>query len=227
MAYFALIKAAGGGTRMGDRIPKQYLLLSGVPMIRHALATLSSVSAIQRIFVVLSPDDREWHRYDWSDLPKVTALFCGGVTRAESVTNGLRGVADQVGARDWMLVHDAARACLTAAQVERLMDEVGEDDIGGLLAVPVADTLKRSSAEGRIQATVSREGLWQAQTPQMFRHGPLWEALTRASSVTDEAGAMEAMGHSPKLVSGDASNLKITWPCDLQLAENILKGRTP
>ncbi|MDP2752235.1 MAG: 2-C-methyl-D-erythritol 4-phosphate cytidylyltransferase [Rhodocyclaceae bacterium] len=227
MAYFALIPAAGGGTRMGGMIPKQYLSLAGVPMIRHALTTLCAVPAIERVFVVLSPDDTEWNRYDWSDLPKVTALFCGARTRAQSVTNGLYAVVNRVETTDWMLVHDAARACLTSAQVERLIDEVGDDDVGGLLAVPVADTLKRATTDGRIQTTVSREGLWQAQTPQMFRYGPLLGALQLTSRVTDEAGAMEAIGHSPKLVVGDASNLKITWPSDLQLAENILKGRTP
>lgn len=212
---------------MGGMIPKQYLPLIGVPMIRYALTTLCAVPVIERVFVVLSPDDTAWHRYDWSDLPKVTVLFCGGATRAHSVVNGLSAVADQVDAQDWMLVHDAARACLTVAQVERLIDEVGDEEVGGLLAVPVADTLKQANTDGRVQATVSREGLWQAQTPQMFRYAPLLEALNLVPSVTDEAGAMEAKGYSPKLVAGDASNLKITWPSDLKLAENILKERAP
>ena len=227
MTFFALVPAAGGGTRMGSPMPKQYLPLAGRPLIRHALATLCSVPAIARVFLVLAPDDAEWDRHDWSDLPKLAALRCGGATRADSVANGLRATSDEVGADDWVLVHDAARACLTVAQVETLIREAGDDPVGGILAVPVADTLKRAAAAivPRIGATVPREGLWQAQTPQMFRHGVLLEALEFAPSVTDEASAIEALGLSPKLVAADAANLKITWPADLALAEAIFRQR--
>ncbi|WIM06182.1 MAG: 2-C-methyl-D-erythritol 4-phosphate cytidylyltransferase [Candidatus Nitricoxidivorans perseverans] len=228
MACFALVPAAGGGSRMGASTPKQYLPLAGRPMIRHALATLSAVPAIARVFVVLSPDDAEWDRHDWRDLPKLAVLRCGGATRADSVAGGLRAIAGTVAADDWVLVHDAARACLTMDHVETLIREVADDPVGGILAVPVADTLKRAAESGhvpRIAATVPREGLWQAQTPQMFRHGVLLEALEFAPSVTDEASAVEALGLSPKLVASDAANLKITWPADLRLAEGILQQR--
>jgi 2-C-methyl-D-erythritol 4-phosphate cytidylyltransferase len=231
MAYFALVPAAGGGTRMGGACPKQYLPLLGQPLIRHALATLAAVPAIDRVFVVLSPDDAYWDSYDWADLaPRLTVLRCGGATRADSVTNGLRHLREQVSPEDWVLVHDAARACLTAAHVAKLIAEVGDDPVGGLLAVPVADTLKRAqesvAAGHRVAATVPRDGLWQAQTPQMFRHGQLLDALEYAPAVTDEASAIEALGLHPRLVAADATNLKVTYPLDLQLAVWILQNRT-
>ena len=228
MAYYALVPAAGGGARLGGACPKQYQLLDGQPLIRHALRALAAVSAIERIFVVLAPDDRHWDACDWSDLSvRLTVLRCGGATRAQSVAYGLK-LMESLKAEDWVLVHDAARACLTPAQVEKLIAEVGDDPVGGLLAVPVADTLKRAQegARGlRVAATVPREGLWQAQTPQMFRHGMLLEALEYAPAVTDEASAIEALGLHPRLVEADATNLKVTYPLDLQLAEWILKNR--
>jgi 2-C-methyl-D-erythritol 4-phosphate cytidylyltransferase len=157
-------------------------------------------------------------------------LRCGGETRARSVANGLRAMAVELGdqteiSRDWVLVHDAARPCLTVALVEKLIAEVGEDDAGGLLAVPVADTLKRAFDGSRVLETVPRESLWQAQTPQMFRHHLLLDALDFAPEVTDEASAIEALGLSPRLVAADVSNLKVTYPLDLQLAGWILENR--
>lgn len=223
MSCFALVPAAGGGSRMGAACPKQYLPLAGQPLIRHALATLVGVSAIERVYVVLSADDEIWPGFD--DLAaKLRVLRCGGATRAESVANGLAAMAGEVAADDWVLVHDAARACLTVAHVESLIREVGDDSVGGILAVPVADTLKREEG-GRIGATVPRDKLWQAQTPQMFRHGLLSRALAVAPSVTDEASAVEALGLHPKLVAADATNLKVTYPLDLHLAEWILANR--
>ncbi|MHB1360342.1 MAG: 2-C-methyl-D-erythritol 4-phosphate cytidylyltransferase [Rhodocyclaceae bacterium] len=232
MTYFALVPAAGGGARLGGNCPKQYQPLAGQPLIRHALATLAAVPVIARTFVVLAPDDQHWDGFDWSDLAaRLTVLRCGGATRAASVANGLKAMADmavlddRVAADDWVLVHDAARACLTAAHVGKLIAEVGDDPVGGLLAVPVADTLKR--AHGcRVAGTVPREGLWQAQTPQMFRHAQLVEALQYAPAVTDEASAIEALGLRPRLVEADATNLKVTYPLDLQLAGWILQNRT-
>jgi 2-C-methyl-D-erythritol 4-phosphate cytidylyltransferase len=231
MTYFALVPAAGGGARMGGDCPKQYLPLAGKPLLRHTLGVLAAVPAIARVFVILAPDDTHWDDFDWRDLePRLSILLCGGATRAESVTRGLRAMREQVGADDWILVHDAARACLTRAHVEKLIAEVGNDPVGGLLAVPVADTLKRAqelSSDGiRVVATVPREGLWQAQTPQMFRYGLLAEALEYAQTVTDEASAIEALGLRPRLVAADATNLKVTYPLDLQLAEWILQNRT-
>jgi len=215
---------------MGGDCPKQYLPLAGKPLLRHTLGVLAAVPAIARVFVVLAPDDTHWDGFDWRDLEhRLSILRCGGATRAESVTQGLRAMREQVGADDWILVHDAARACLTPAHVEKLIAEVGNDPVGGLLAVPVADTLKRAqelSSDGmRVVTTVPREGLWQAQTPQMFRYGLLAEALEYAQTVTDEASAIEALGLRPRLVAADATNLKVTYPLDLQLAEWILQNR--
>ncbi|MDO8958658.1 MAG: 2-C-methyl-D-erythritol 4-phosphate cytidylyltransferase [Rhodocyclaceae bacterium] len=230
MTYFALVPAAGMGARMGGDCPKQYQPLLGQPLIRHALQVLTAVPAILRVFVVLAPDDTRWDSFDWSDLaPRLTVLRCGGATRAASVANGLKAMADVALADDWVLVHDAARACLTPAHVEKLLAEVGDDPVGGLLAVPLADTLKRVQVPGlqgpRVAATVPREGLWQAQTPQMFRYGLIVEALEYAPAVTDEASAIEALGLHPRLVAADVTNLKVTYPLDLQLAEWILQNR--
>lgn len=227
-SHFALVPAAGNGSRMGGEAStrKQYLSLCGRPMIHHALATLCAVSRISRVFVVLSPDDADWDAHDWSVLgPKLSPLFCGGATRAESVRNGLRATASQVREHDWILVHDAARPCLAPWHVDALIDTVGDDDAGGLLAVPVSDTLKRADGEGRTAATVARDALWQAQTPQMFRHAKLRRALESHSGVTDEAGAMEMQGFRPLLVAADPTNLKVTYPLDLQLAGWILQHR--
>lgn len=225
-AYFALVPAAGNGARMGSERPKQYLPLAGQTVIYHALATLCAVPRIQRVFVVLAPDDVEWSKHDWSALgPKLIPLFCGGTTRAESVRNGLRATATQVQPHDWMLVHDAARPCLAPWHVNTLIDRVADHDDGGILAVPVADTLKRADELGGIALTVSRESLWQAQTPQMFRHAYLRRALENHAHVTDEAGAMEALGFHPMLVAADQTNLKVTYPLDLLLAGWILQHR--
>ncbi|MBK8335245.1 MAG: 2-C-methyl-D-erythritol 4-phosphate cytidylyltransferase [Sterolibacteriaceae bacterium] len=224
--HFALVPAAGSGARMGRDKPKQYLPLAGHPLIFHTLATLCAHSRIDRVFVVLSVGDGEWDRHDWRQLgPKLHPLFCGGATRADSVAHGLRAVADEVAPNDWMLVHDAARCCLASWHLDRLLDEVGHDEVGGLLALPVADTLKRADERGRVAATVSRDRLWQAQTPQMFRYVMLRRALDHARDVTDEASAIEALGVHPRLVAADSTNLKVTFPLDLQLAEWILRQR--
>lgn len=223
---FALVPAAGTGARMGGELPKQYRLLAGRPLIRHALDTLCASPRIQRVFVVLGEQDEAWGRFDWAPLgAKLSVLRCGGPTRAGSVLNGLQAISAVAKADDWVLVHDAARPCLSMAQLDGLIEAVGDDEVGGVLAVPVADTLKRAGPDGRIEATVPREELWQAQTPQMFRYGLLHEALTRSRIVTDEAGAVEALGRRPLLVASDTSNLKVTFPSDLALAEKILLER--
>jgi 2-C-methyl-D-erythritol 4-phosphate cytidylyltransferase len=224
--YFALVPAAGTGTRMGEELPKQYLPLAGRPMLHHALATLCASPRLSRVFVVLAEADREWDKYDRTPFgTRLSALRCGGPTRADSVLNGLEEIAEEARPDDWVLVHDAARPCLTARHLDALIDEVGDDAVGGILAVPVADTLKQAGRDQRIEATVAREHLWQAQTPQMFRYGLLREALTRTRVVTDEAGAVEASGHRPRLVACDMGNLKVTYPSDLALAERILLRR--
>ena len=224
--YFAIVPAAGSGSRFGAEQPKQYLDLLGRPLIYHTLSALVACPAIERVWVVLSPDDPWWSRYDWSGLgAKLETVRCGGATRAESVSNGLRAAAMAAVEDDWILVHDAARPCLSAPMLEVLIGELASDPVGGILAVPVADTLKRADAAQRVAATEPRDGLWQAQTPQMFRYGLLTEALAKCREVTDEAGAVEAMGLSPKLVRGDTTNLKVTYPADLALAAMILRGR--
>lgn len=219
--FHALVPAAGFGARMGHELPKQYLPLAGQPMIFHALNTLCACAEISTVFVVLAPDDTQFHTYDWSRFgDKLQTLYCGGKTRAESVLNGL--LASELELDDWVLVHDAARPCLTQAHLAKLIAELRDDAVGGILAVPVADTLKRADAVGRIMRTESREQLWQAQTPQMFRAGPLAQALQQCSGVTDEASAIEAMGLQPKLVSSEPTNFKVTYPQDLLLAELLL-----
>lgn len=224
--HYAIVPAAGSGSRFGAEKPKQYLDLLGRPLIFHTLAALCACPAIERVWVVLAPDDPWWPRYDWSELgAKLETVRCGGVTRAESVANGLQAAAMVAADDDWVLVHDAARPCLSPAMLDALFTDLTNDPVGGILAVPVADTLKRADAEQRVAATEPRDGLWQAQTPQMFRYGLLSEALEKCRDVTDEAGAVEAFGLQPRLVRGDATNLKVTYPADLALAAMILRAR--
>lgn len=222
--FYALVPAAGSGSRMGHELPKQYMTLAGQPMIYHALATLCANPEITTVFVVLSPEDTHWRTFDWTEFgDKLQPLFCGGQTRAESVLNGL--LASELELEDWVLVHDAARPCLNAEHLSVLLETLRDDEVGGLLAVPVADTLKRGDARQRVEYTESRVGLWQAQTPQMFRTGLLVQALTSAPSVTDEASAVESLGLFPRLVSSDSSNFKVTYPQDMLLADWLLQYR--
>ena len=222
--YYALVPAAGSGARFGAEVPKQYLELAGRPMIHHALATLCRCGRIDRVWVLLSPDDEGWCTYDWSEFSgKLSVLRCGGLTRAETVNNGLLAIEDLLGEDDWILVHDAARPCLNQSMLSDLFDQLRDDPVGGLLAVPVADTLKRSDASQQVIATEARDFLWQAQTPQMFRYGLLKRTLESNHGVTDEASAIEAAGYQPRLVKADATNFKVTYPADLQLAELLLK----
>jgi 2-C-methyl-D-erythritol 4-phosphate cytidylyltransferase len=222
--FFALVPAAGSGSRMGGELPKQYLPLAGQPMIYHALATLCACADIAAVFVVLAPGDAQFHQYDWSAFgDKLQPLYCGGATRAESVTNGL--MAAELEPDDWVLVHDAARPCLSQTQLARLIAEVRDDEVGGILAVPVADTLKRADVAQRVAHTENRDGLWQAQTPQMFRTGLLLQALRTAPHVTDEASAVEALGLHPRLVASETTNFKVTYPQDVKLAELLLRER--
>jgi 2-C-methyl-D-erythritol 4-phosphate cytidylyltransferase len=180
---------------------------------------------ISRVYVVLAPEDQLWKSYDWSTFSgKLKPLYCGGAERFESVRNGLDAIQGEVGFEDWVLVHDAARPGLSGELLDRLIAEVGDDPFGGLLAVPVADTLKRADADNRVLRTEPRDKLWQAQTPQMFRYGLLQRALSLLDGavVTDEAQAIERMGFQAKLVAGDMTNFKVTYPQDIKLAELIL-----
>jgi 2-C-methyl-D-erythritol 4-phosphate cytidylyltransferase len=224
--FFGLIPAAGTGERMGSTKPKQYLELLGRPMLYHSVKALLADTRIDTVFVVLAPADHQFKQHPWGEFgERVAPLYCGGATRHDSVLNGLVAASSTVEPEDWMLVHDAARPCLAGRDLQRMLDTLASDEVGGILGVPVADTLKRSDAAGRIQATEAREHLWQAQTPQMFRHGLLLEALGRTPKLSDEAGAVEAMGMKPRLVQGSGANLKVTYPEDLQLAQTILTSR--
>ena len=227
--YFALIPAAGVGARVGADCPKQYVPVAGKLMLLHALDTFAASGLIAHTFVVVSPDDgyvADALRHAPHLAGRVTVLHEGGATRHASVLNGLLAMraGGRVGDDDWVLVHDAARPGLTGALIERLVHAVRDDDVGGLLAMPVVDTLKRADDDRRAVETVPRDGLWAAQTPQMFRHALLARALQAATSVTDEASAVEALGLRPKLVEGSVRNFKVTLPHDVALAELYLKA---
>jgi 2-C-methyl-D-erythritol 4-phosphate cytidylyltransferase len=222
--YYGLVPAAGSGSRFGTDALKQYSPLAGKPMLRHALERLLGAPEVEIAFVVLAPGDADFKKHDWSAFgDRLAPLYCGGASRRESVLNGIIACASLVDTNDWMLVHDAARPCLGSRELRRLIDEAGRDEVGGILAVPVADTLKRADDERRIVATEPREGLWQAQTPQMFRHGILLRALRESAHATDEAAAVEVLGYKPRLVEGSVRNLKVTFAGDLEIAERLLK----
>lgn len=223
--FWAVIPCAGTGSRAGAGKPKQYQDVAGKPMVLHTLAAFAAVSRLSGTLLVLSPDD---HFFENTEIASISIAHCGGSTRAASVFNGIstwlqRGAA----ATDWVLVHDAARCLITPAQIEKLMLACENDaaGIGGLLALPLPDTLKREE-NGRVAQTIHRSDKWLAQTPQMFRLGALRDALTLAGDqVTDESSAMEIAGFSPLLVEGSAQNFKVTYPQDFALAQAVLHSR--
>lgn len=224
---FALVPCAGVGARAGLGAPKQYATIGGRALVAHTLAALARVPRLQATLVVLAPGDTQFAaQAGETDAERLWVVHCGGATRAASVANGLaelqrRGAAED----DWVLVHDAARCLLQPAWVDRLIDACCGDSVGGLLALPLSDTLKQAEA-GRVQGTLPRTDKWAAQTPQMFRLGLLRQALQLAGAdVTDEASALEALGHRPLLVPGELENFKITWPQDLALAARLLSTR--
>jgi len=225
--FFALVPAAGSGARMGAALPKQYLALAGRPLLYHTLKQLCASAEIERVFVVLAAGDSFFAQQDWRPFAdRIKPLYCGGAVRAASVFNGLLAVRDLLAAEDWVLVHDAVRPCLPPDALARLIETLRNDRVGGLLALPVVDTIKRADADGLVMQTESRESLWQAQTPQMFRYRALLEALRAVDPAlaTDEASAIERIGRRPRLVPGDTRNLKVTYPHDLELAALILKS---
>jgi 2-C-methyl-D-erythritol 4-phosphate cytidylyltransferase len=222
---FALVPSAGIGARAGADGPKQYRMLGARSVLGHTLASLGCVSRLSKVLVVLSPGDAQFapHVAEFD----VATAHCGGATRAQTVRNGLDALLREHGAqRDhWVLVHDAARCLLRPEWVDALIDACLPDPVGGLLALPVADTLK-IEREGRVAATLDRQAKWQAQTPQMFRIGLLIDALDHAGdTVTDEASAVEALGHAPRLVAASLENFKVTYPADFALAERLLRSR--
>lgn len=224
---FALIPAAGSGSRMGAARPKQYAPLAGRPLIAHTLAAFLAEPRVEKIFVVIAPDDMLWdtHAAALQDL-RIQVLRVGGASRAQSVANGLDAMRSELNDTDWVLVHDAARACLSTTLLAKLIGTVRDHPVGGLLAVPVADTLKCADDRGAVSHTVPRDALWQAQTPQMFRYALLRRALAQTANVTDESRAVEALGLHPLLVESDARNFKVTRPFDLQLAAWVLNDTT-
>ena len=221
---FALVPCAGIGARSGADGPKQYAELAGRTMVAHTLTALAGVRRLSATLVVLSPNDAHFEQH----VPDFAGWVArvGGATRADTVANGLAELAARgAQAEDWVLVHDAARCLLRAAWVDALIDACVMDAVGGLLALPVADTLK-AGRDGKVQTTVDRRGLWHAQTPQMFRLKLLRDALSRGTAdVTDEASAVEALGHAPKLVAAPMENFKLTFPADFELAERLLRAR--
>jgi 2-C-methyl-D-erythritol 4-phosphate cytidylyltransferase len=227
--YWAIVPAAGSGRRMAAEVPKQYLPLQGSTVLEHTLNVLFSCESIEGVVLALAPEDSYWTeiapRYAGNNL----ACVAGGEERCHSVLNAvhhLRGFADT---HDWVLVHDAARPCVRVDDVTVLIEALADDVCGGILGVPVADTMKHLGADGRVEGSVDRQALWHAQTPQMFRLGLLQSALELAIAqnrlVTDEAAAMEMAGYRPCMVRGHADNVKITVPSDLALAEFFLQGR--
>lgn len=225
----ALIPAAGVGARFGAECPKQYVRLVGRTVLEHTVTRLAGIPAIDLVFIVVSAQDEYIDTiYPSAALPpNIAILRCGGDTRALTVRNGIR-LAQQHYAvldTDWLLVHDAARCCVSTESVERLIKAVQHHPVGGLLALPVADTLKQADPAQQVSRTVNRAGLWQAQTPQMFRAGMLAAALDQADLdvITDESSAVEAMGLAPLLVSGDIRNLKLTSAQDALLATYFLQ----
>lgn len=225
---WAVVPAAGRGERYGGRAPKQYERLLGRPVLSWTLAALLAERSIVRVVVALAAGDRRFSRLDETRGPRIQTCR-GGAERCISVANALESLAGVARDEDWVLVHDAARPCLRLADLRALIHEIGHDPVGGLLAVPVGETLKLAGENDRVDRTVFRDGLWRAMTPQMFRYGLLKRALAlcidRGRRVTDEAAAIEALGLRPRLVRGHGDNVKITHPEDGALAAAILAAR--
>lgn len=230
--YWAIVPAAGVGKRLQAAVPgappKQYLAIGGRAVLAHTLERLDSIGGLAAIVVALGAHDTWFSQLDLA-LRTPLETVQGGAERADSVMNALRAIEDRAQPDDWVLVHDAVRPCVGAGDIERLRRELAADVVGGLLAVPVRETLKKGTAGNRVACTVPREQYWLAATPQMFRYGVLSQALAQAIAdqvvITDEAHAVERAGHPVRLVPGRADNIKITHPEDLVLAEHILTAR--
>lgn len=222
--FHVIIPAAGSGSRMAADAPKQYLNLHAKPVIQHVIEVFEAAIEISSIHILLSADDLHWSAVKLNSATKCQVHYCGGDTRAATVLNGLLAITQQVSEDDWILVHDAARPGLTHQLLSQFLTMLKNDAVGGLLALPLADTLKRADACQRVSATVPRAELWQAQTPQMFRYAMLKEALSQFDgSPTDEAEAIEALGFKPSLVNGELRNLKITYAQDLAVVSALMQ----
>jgi 2-C-methyl-D-erythritol 4-phosphate cytidylyltransferase len=226
LKYWVIIPAAGSGQRMQSDTPKQYLSLAGHMVIEHVLQLFAGIPGIQAITVATSTDDPWWPRVT---LPGQIPVYRvdGGRERCHSVLNALESLMDRASADDWIMVHDAARPCLRHSDASKLMGELAEHEVGGLLGMPVRDTMKRTNSDAEVCETVERQDLWHALTPQMFRFGLLRDALVNALDsnqlVTDESSAVEFYGKKPRMVTGHGDNIKITRPEDLALAEFYLQ----
>lgn len=222
---WAVVPAAGSGTRMGGALPKQYLPLAGRRLAEHTLEALLAVPCLHEVVVAIAPGDAHWEMLPAGLRSRVRRVD-GGASRAASVLNALHGFSRVPHEDDWVLVHDMARPCIRTERVATLVSELAADAVGGLLALPLTDTLKRADATQRVVATLARESLWRAQTPQMFRFGLLERALRDAMDAgietTDEAMAIERLGLQPRLLMGSEDNIKVTRPEDLALAEYYL-----
>jgi 2-C-methyl-D-erythritol 4-phosphate cytidylyltransferase len=223
---FAIVPAAGIGSRMGADCPKQYLSLHGKTILEHTLCKLLQIKAIEKIVVAVSEQDQHWQSLSVFNDPRIETVM-GGAERSDSVYAGLQSLMEEARPADWVLVHDVARPCVRKKDIEQLMTRLADDEVGGILAVPVSDTVKRVDGV-LIEATVDRSTLWQAQTPQLFRYRLLHEALGNAVSegisITDEASAIEWSGAVAKVVEGSRDNIKVTCPEDLALAEFFLNA---
>lgn len=225
--FHVIIPAAGNGSRMGLGTPKQYLCLNGISLIEHVIKVFDACIKVDAIHIIVNNQDHALKNIYSSVSNKSHVYECGGKTRSATVLNGLNAIVGQVRSDDWVLVHDAARPGLSSPRLRELINTLENDAIGGLLALPLADTLKRSNNENRVSATIPRNDLWQAQTPQMFRYGTLKKALTEFIGIpTDEAEAIEALGLCPKLVMGELQNLKVTYPQDLAILSVLLANST-
>lgn len=224
--YWVVIPAAGTGTRMNADRPKQYLAIGGKTVLEYTLDCFLQRDEIEGVMVAISKQDQHWPALPVADNKKVI-VTAGGKQRFHSVLNSLNALSETADERDWVLVHDAARPCLSQSAIDRLMIALRSHDVGGILALPCKDTMKRSDDNNAIETTVARERLWHAQTPQMFRYGKLLAALRKAQAenqpVTDEAMALESCGEKPKLIMGHLENIKLTHNDDLQLAAIYLK----
>jgi 2-C-methyl-D-erythritol 4-phosphate cytidylyltransferase len=222
--FHVVIPAAGNGSRMGANTPKQYLNLHGKTLIQHVIKVFDQSARINTIHILINQEDVHWRSTYLNSSSKLQVHYCGADTRAGTVLNGLEAIQDQVNSDDWVLVHDAARPGLSNLLLNQLISTLENDTVGGLLAMPLADTLKRADVEQRVEETIPRNGLWQAQTPQMFRYSTLKKALTEFNGTpTDEAEAIEALGLKPQLVTGELRNLKVTYPQDLAVLSALLE----
>ena len=221
--FHIIIPAAGSGSRMGLDKPKQYLVLHKQTFVERVTRIFENISFIDSIHIALHPEDGVWKTLNLSFSSKVQTHYCGGASRSETVSNALESIKEEVDEQDWILVHDAARPGIQEKDVIHLIEALRDDPVGGLLAYPIADTIKKSNKEDRVIDSPVRDHLWQAQTPQMYRYKMLTDALNSFDGIpTDESQAIERLGMKPKLIKGDFKNFKVTYQEDLKILESLI-----